>query len=79
MMSTVTSQNRIRQHMEVLCSKGMHVGTVDHVDGDDLRLTRRDSEDGMHHLIPTALVASVDTKVHLSQPCDEVKKIWKSE
>jgi hypothetical protein len=78
-MSTVTSQNSIREHMEVVCSEGMHVGTVDHVQGDQIKLTRRDSEDGMHHLIPTSLVASVDTKVHLSQPCDEVKKIWKSE
>jgi hypothetical protein len=78
-MSTATSHNSIRQHMEVLCSKGMHVGTVDHVDGDQIKLTRRDSEDGMHHLIPISLVESVDTKVHLSQPCDEVKKIWKTE
>jgi hypothetical protein len=79
MMSTATSHNSIRQHMEVLCSQGMHVGTVDHVFGDEIKLTRRDSEDGLHHTIPVSLVASVDTKVHLSQPCDEVKKIWKSE
>jgi hypothetical protein len=78
-MGTVTSHNRIREHMEVVCSKGMHLGTVDHVDGDQIKLTRRDSEDGMHHLIPTSLVASVDTKVHLSGPSDEVKKVWTSE
>jgi hypothetical protein len=78
-MSTVTSQNGIRDHMEVVCSRGMHVGTVDHVRGDQIKLTRRDSDDGKHHLIPTSLVASVDDKVHLSRPCDEVKKIWISE
>jgi hypothetical protein len=78
-MSTATSQSRIREHMEVVCSEGMHVGTVDHVLGDEIRLTRRDSEDGMHHMFPVALVMSVDAKVHLSHPCDEIKKIWKSE
>ncbi len=74
-----TASRNIQEHMEVVCSKGMHVGTVDHVQGDQIKLTKNDSEDGMHHLIPASLVASVDTKVHLSQPCDEVKKTWKSE
>ncbi len=78
-MSTATSHDNIKERMEVVCSKGMHVGTVDHINGDQIKLTKSDSEDGMHHLIPTSLVASVDAKVHLSKPCDEVKKIWKSE
>jgi hypothetical protein len=78
-MSSVTSQDSIGEHMEVVCSGGMHVGPVDHVQGDLIRLTRRDSDDGRHHLIPTSLVASVDNKAHLSRPCDEVKKIWISE
>lgn len=69
----------IQEHMEVVCSKGMHVGTVDHVEGDQLKLTKSDSDDGRHHFIPTSIVASVDDKVHLSQPCDEVKRSWRSE
>jgi hypothetical protein len=52
---------------------------VDHVDGDQIRLSRRDSEDVMHLLIPTSLVALVDTKVHLSEPCEKVRKLWESE
>ena len=75
-MSSVVAN--ITEHMEVLCSKGMHLGTVDHVLGDEIKLTKNDSEDGMHHLIPTSLVASVDTKVHLSKPCDEIKQSWKT-
>lgn len=75
-MSTV-SEN-IEEHMEVVCSKGMHVGTVDHVLGDQIKLTKNDSEDGQHHLIPASMVATVDTKVHLSKPCDEVKKTWQT-
>ncbi|WP_435017722.1 DUF2171 domain-containing protein [Tundrisphaera sp. TA3] len=76
-MSTVA--DKITEHMEVVCSKGMHVGTVDHVLGDQIKLTKNDSDDGMHHLFPLDFVASVDTKVHLSKPCDEVKQVWKSE
>ncbi len=78
-MSTANVGDQIKEHMEVVCSKGMHVGTVDHVLGDQIKLTKNDSEDGMHHTFPASLVASVDTKVHLSQPCEEVKKVWKSE
>ncbi len=77
-MSTGAAR-KIEEHMEVVCSRGMHVGTVDHVQGDQIKLTKSDSEDGTHHLIPSSLVASVDTKVHLSKPCDEVKATWKSE
>jgi hypothetical protein len=32
--------NVIAQHMEVLGADGVHVGTVDHLDGDDIKLTR---------------------------------------
>ena len=69
---------KVEEYMEVVCSRGMHVGTVDRVDGSQLKLTKGDSDDGMHHLIPSSLVASVDAKVHLSKTCDEVKASWKS-
>lgn len=69
----------IKDHMEVVCSKGMHVGTVDHLDGDEIKLTAKDSEDGKHHFIPSSWVASVDSTVHLSKTCDEVKQDWRSE
>ena len=75
-MSSVV--DNITEHMEVLCSKGMHLGTIDRVQGDEIKLTKSDSDDGMHHLIPASLVASVDTKVHLSKPCDEIKQSWKA-
>lgn len=69
----------IREHMEVVGSDGQHVGTVDHVNGDQIRLTRTDpSAGGQHHLIPTSLVASVDTQVRLSQPAEQVRGMWKA-
>ena len=32
--------SEIKEHMEVVGTDGKHVGTVDHLDGDRLKLTR---------------------------------------
>ena len=34
--------NAIREHMEVIGADGVHVGTVDSVDGDRIKLTKSD-------------------------------------
>ena len=66
----------VLDHMEVVDARGMHVGTVDHLEGDRIKLTRDDSPDNMHHFISKSLVASVDQKVHLSKPRNEVQDQW---
>ena len=58
----------IREHMSVVGSDGEHVGTVDHVEGDRIKLTKSDSRDGSHHYIALTSVARVDEQVHLSIP-----------
>ncbi len=64
--------NMIKGHMEVVGSAGHHVGTVDHLDGEDrIELTRDDSSDGKHHYIPTDWVDHIDNTVHLNKPADE--------
>ena len=69
----------IREHMEVVGSDGQHVGTVDHVNGNQIKLTRKDpAAGGAHHVIPTSLVASVDTQVRLSQPAEQVRGSWQA-
>ena len=54
----------IKEHMEVIGADGAHVGTVDHVDGDRIKLTRADSGEGSHrghhHYIPGGLVAGIE-------------------
>jgi len=73
------SQNRfasqIREHMEVIGADGVHIGTVDHVDGDRIKLTKRDSgagfeggsHKGHHHYLPLGLVADIEgERVRLS-------------
>lgn len=61
----------IKEHMEVVGADGAHVGTVDRVEGDRIKLTKKDSGEGSHrghhHYIATALVADVEgDKVRLS-------------
>jgi len=65
----------IQEHMEVIGADGVHVGTVDHVDGDRIKLTKADSGEGSHqghhHYIPGGLVAGVEgDKVRLSANAD---------
>ena len=55
----------IREHMEVIGADGVKIGTVDHMDGERIKLTRRDSADGEHHYIPLADVTRVDAHVHV--------------
>jgi len=67
----------IKEHMDVLASCGTKVGRVDHVEGSSIKLTKSDSADGMHHLIPTSWVARVDSHVHLDRDHNKVQGEWK--
>lgn len=59
---------RIREHMEVATSTGQHVGTVDDVKDDQIKLTRTDSSDGAHHYIAFENVDKIDdNRVYLKQ------------
>jgi hypothetical protein len=65
----------IREHMEVIGADGVHVGTVDQLEGNRIKLTKQDSGQGSHlghhHYISTALVAEVEgEKVRLSANAD---------
>lgn len=65
----------IREHMEVIGADGVHIGTVDKLEGDRIKLTKKDSGEGSHqghhHYIPTALVADVEgDQVRLSANAD---------
>ena len=71
----------IQEHMEVIGADGVHVGTVDHVEGDRIKLTKKDSgaevlegegsHSGHHHYISLGLVADVEgDQVRLSANAD---------
>lgn len=59
---------RIREHMEVADAAGNHVGTVDSVKDDQIKLTRTDSSDGAHHYIAFDNVDRIDdNRVYLKE------------
>jgi len=67
----------IKRHMEIISLCGCLVGTVDHIEGGAIKLTR--SPYGQHHFIPTECVAWVDECVHLNKAVFEAKYVWKSD
>lgn len=67
----------ITEHMDVIASCGTKVGRVDHVEGSSIKLTKSDSPDGMHHLIPTSWISRVDSHVHLDRDHKAVQGAWK--
>jgi hypothetical protein len=65
----------IKEHAEVIGADGVHVGTVDHVEGNRIRLTKKDSGEGTHkghhHYVPHGLISAVEgNKVRLSANAD---------
>jgi len=69
----MTELSRITEHMEVIGADGVHVGTVDKVDGDRIKLVKADSgsHTGHHHYVPAGLVADIEgNKVRLSAKGD---------
>jgi hypothetical protein len=78
---TMVDLSQIKEHMEVIGADGVHVGTVDHVDGDRIKLTKKDSgadvEEGQgshaghHHYISKGLIAGIEgDTVRLSANAD---------
>lgn len=51
---------RIKEHMEVADNAGQHVGTVDEVIDDRIKLTKTDSVDGAHHFIAIDQIDRID-------------------
>jgi hypothetical protein len=67
--------SNIKEHADVIGADGVHVGTVDGVEGNRIKLTKKDSGQGghadHHHFIDGGLVATVDDKtVRLSANAD---------
>ena len=66
----MVDSSEIREHMEVIGADGVHVGTVDKVEGGRIKLTKQDSgaeiegaqgqHSGHHHYISLGLVAEVE-------------------
>lgn len=72
----------VTEHMEVVGADGVHIGTVDKIEGDRIKLVKKDSGADIegaggglhtdhHHFIPGGLVAAVEgDQVRLSANAD---------
>ena len=60
----MVSLSEIKEHAEVIGADGVHVGTVDRVEGNRIKLTKQDSGEGSHkghhHYVSHVLVAGVE-------------------
>ena len=70
----------IREHMKIIGKDGAHVGTVDRVEGNRIKLTKKDSSaghhQGHHHFIDLQLVGAVEGDiVKLSVNADQIPKL----
>lgn len=54
--------SQITEHMEVIGADGVHLGTVDKVEGNRIKLTKADSgsHHDHHHYISQGLIAAVE-------------------
>ncbi len=72
--------SQIKEHMEVVGSDKTHVGIVDKLEGERLKLTHHDSQaGGKHHFLPVSAVAAVGEFVTLSMTAAEAEAQWEEE
>ena len=61
-------KSQIREHMKVIGADGRHIGTVDRVEGENIKLYKSDSSDSHHHIINVADVADIkNDEIRLSK------------
>jgi len=65
--------SQIKEQMEVKDSDGKHLGTVDSLEGERVKI----ASGGMHHFIDLDVVENVkDGVVRLTQTKDEAMRTW---
>lgn len=67
--------HKIHENMEVIGADGVHVGTVDHLEGDRIKLKKTDNSAAHrdhHHYIEIGFVADIEneTQIRLSANAD---------
>jgi hypothetical protein len=73
----MVTPDQIKEHMEVVGNDGLHVGVIDLVDADEIRLAKDDTPDGLHHFLPLANVEHVDDRVHLNRSSIRAMAEWR--
>jgi len=56
---------------------GLHVGVIECVEAGEIKLTKNDSPDGLHHLLPLTNVEYVDDRIHLNRSSIRAMAEWR--
>lgn len=80
----MAASDDIREGMEVIGADGVHIGTIDRIEGDRIKLTKKDSgqgsHEGHHHFLAKGLVAEVEgDQVRLSANADVAVGLFEEE
>jgi len=51
---------RVKEHMEVTDINGQHLGTVDEIEDERIKLTKSDSSDNRHHFVSLDDIDRID-------------------
>ena len=66
--------SKIKEHMEIIGADGVHVGTVDRIENNRIKLIKSDSGEGRHkghhRYMGSNLIAEVGAQVRLSANAD---------
>jgi hypothetical protein len=76
MEASMVDTSQIRNGQAVVASDADPVGAVDSVEGDRLKLTRKDSTDNTQHYLPLTWVERVEERIHLNRTGAEVRASW---
>ena len=74
----MVNPSEIQEHMEVKGSDGSHIGTVDHLDGNRIKLTRSDpASGGEHHYLGLDLVDEIrGGAVWMTATAEQCQQSW---
>lgn len=77
----MVNASEIKEHMEIVGADGVHVGKVDGVEGNRIKMTRKDPAHGQHdehhHYVQMSAVASCDGgKVWLSADAANARQLF---
>jgi hypothetical protein len=73
----MATSDQIKEHMEVVGNDGLHVGVIDRVEADEIKLAKTGSPDGLHHYLPLGNVEYVDERVHLNRSSIRAMAEWR--
>lgn len=73
----MVSPDQIKAEMEIIGNDGEHVGIVDRVEANEIRLSSADAPDHLYHFLPLANVEYVDDRVHLNRSSIRAMAEWR--